>query len=79
MLEEVDPLPRAQRQPACIYGYAQMRLRQRRANVRGHVVGTFGGVAIHAGVISSDAEVCWQNTVSKPVRVVSALARIVKD
>src|SRR5581483_8717451 len=46
MLEKIDALPCPQREPAFVNRDAQLRGRQRGANVRGHVVWTFGGVAI---------------------------------
>ena len=45
MLEHIKPLPGAQRQLALVQRNAQRGLRQRRADMRGHVVRPFGGVA----------------------------------
>ena len=42
MLEDIEPLPGAERQPAAVQRNADGRLRQRRADVRRHVVGPFG-------------------------------------
>lgn len=51
MLEQVDSLPCAERQPAMVYRDAELRLRQRGANVRSHVVGPFGGMPVEARII----------------------------
>ena len=41
VLEEIDSLPGAQCKSTVDQGYGKARLRQRRADVGGHVVGTF--------------------------------------
>jgi hypothetical protein len=46
MLEQINPLPRSQRHPPPDHWDREVRLRQRRANVRRHVVWTFGGMTV---------------------------------
>jgi hypothetical protein len=45
MLEHINPLPGAQRQPALVQRNADRGLGQRRTDMRRHVVGPLGGVA----------------------------------
>jgi len=51
MLEQVQALPRTEGEAAAVDRDAQMRLRQRRTDMRGHVVGPFRGVAVIVGVL----------------------------
>ena len=54
MLEEIDPLPRAERQAAALHGYGELRLRQCRPQMGGHVVGALGAMTVAAGRLRSD-------------------------
>ena len=50
VFEQIDALPRSQGHAPAYHGNGKMRLRQRRADVRGHVVGAFERVPVTRGV-----------------------------
>src|SRR6185312_6974167 len=54
MLEEIDRLPRAERQMAAFDRYSDLRLRQRRPQMGGHVVGALGAMPVAAGRLRGD-------------------------
>jgi len=46
MFKQVHTLPCAKHHPAALDGDCQVRLRQRRTDMRRHVIRTFGGMAV---------------------------------
>ncbi len=55
MFEQVNALPGSQRQLALVNWDRKLRLRERRADMRRHVVGPFGGVPVEARVFRDQA------------------------
>ena len=51
VLEDVNSLPRAEQRPAFRHRDRQVRLRQRRARMRRHVIRAFQGVLVNRGVL----------------------------
>ena len=55
VLEEINALPRAERHAPILHRNGKLRGRQRRADVRGHVVGAFDGVPVKPIVLGHHA------------------------
>lgn len=69
MLEQIDALPSAERELAVHDRNTQMRLRQRGSDMRGHVVGTFGGMFVYRRFRRDPLEIGFQVPANRRVGI----------